>query len=151
MGQNYSPIYIDLDTGNRLFLDKPLNNTLSQLRLIQNTPSRNWTVAHNGSTNKIVAVAKIGDLEVYPDITIIDGNTISLNFTEPVSGEAIIFVGEQNIIMPSPTPSPTVTPTPSRTATPPVTPTPSVTPSVTPSITAMVSPTVTPTINSDSN
>lgn len=109
-----------------------------------------WTLAHNtGSLDFLLNVISNDEIINDYELTILDHNTIKLDFNEPKSGLVNILIYNNNdycttpIVVVSQTPTPTPTVTPTNTVTPTVTRTPHVTP--TPTTTSTVTPTVTPT------
>jgi len=154
MSDNYSVIYLDMDTGNKLYLEKALGSGIAQFKYIQNVPAATWTLFHQQFSDKfVISITDENNEEIVPDsIVVFDLDTIAIHFSEPVMGKAILIIFDKSNALPSPTPtttaSNTLTPTPSVSksvsATPTPTPTNTRTISVTPSITASMHASATP-------
>lgn len=150
MSINYDAVYIDLDTGNRVYLDRPINSPYKQFKYLQNTPALIWTISHQQTSDKFVTVFfdSNGNVINPSKFTMFDSVAVA-EFNDPMSGWAIMIFFESDSLQPTPTIIyVTPTPTPSATLTPTITPTPSSTPTVslTPTLTQSISSSLTPTI-----
>lgn len=128
MSENIKPIYIDLESGKRIYLNRPLNSQYNKFFYETSGPSRVWTVNHNQDSNEfIINIFDKNGNKIIPDkVFIEDTNTIAINFNINVEGYCYIIFYNTNIMFSTPTPTVTFTPT----ITPSITPTITVTPSI---------------------
>ena len=90
MSNSYSPIYIDLSTGQEYYLDTPIHGAYAQIKYIQSTADLVWNITHNKNSNRVIVSVNTG----LPDIEIVDLNNIKISFNSPQIGEAILIFFE---------------------------------------------------------
>lgn len=61
---------------------------------IQNTPALTWNIFHNGGTKRIqITIYDVSDNVILSnEINLIDNNNLSITFTEPQDGRAILIM-----------------------------------------------------------
>jgi hypothetical protein len=70
----------------------PLTNKKNSYVHTQAVDSFQWNVSHAlNSPNVVVGVFGSDGLIMYPSVTVVDANTVRLNFTSAVSGRAVVF------------------------------------------------------------
>lgn len=158
--QRYQQIYVSDITGKYSIFDNNSNFNIISSIYEQHTPSKQWTILHGMNSNcLLIQIYKIENgekqkIESVGRISLDTLDTITIIFSEEVSGYAEItfFTPVQAIVPPTPTPTNTPTVTPTMTITPTVTRTNTPTPSNTITPTNTATPTPTPTnTNTPSN
>lgn len=96
MSENYNVVYVDLDTGNKLYLDRPVNSPHKQFKYVQNSASSVWTIFHQQNMNTFVSVFydQNGN-EIKPTKYHIDDPTTAVaEFNAPIVGQALLIFFE---------------------------------------------------------
>lgn len=118
---DFSVVYVDTATGNKLYLDKAVHSGVAQFKYIQNVEASVWTLYHKQASDKFVlSITDENGSKIYPNhVKIFDEDTITIDFSSPIKGQAILIFFDKGIvhIEPSPTPSSSV-PSPTASITP---------------------------------
>lgn len=100
---NLVPLYIDKDTGEYIATKRGVANSSAPsaaygFRFTQPTPITEWVIGHFQENDAMVCqIYDSSGVQVFPDgITIIDINTIKVDFTSPQSGSAHLMFFNAN-------------------------------------------------------
>lgn len=89
---NYKPIYIDLQSGNKFYLDSPAGISIKIFKFHQTTPTSSWAITHNENTTNFIIMVNDNVQIGIKDISVIDSNNLQIDFNYSATGDATLIL-----------------------------------------------------------